>query len=142
MPYLFRTGYHAQAHHHAIGATGRRVREELLMDTHKMLVFSNAAEGREDDFNAWYEGIHIPEVLGTPGMVAAQRFEVAALDSPGVPTPPQKYLCVYEMEGDPSEVFNAMVERGRTGEISRGDSTDPTSVAMWFYSPRSERFTE
>ena len=68
------------------------------MATNLMLVFSNPAEGKEDAFNAWYEGTHIPEMLGTPGVVAARRYEVAQPE--GLPVPPQKYLAVYELEGD------------------------------------------
>jgi hypothetical protein len=111
------------------------------MDTHKMLVFSNPIEGREAEFNTWYEEIHIPEVLGTPGIVAAQRFELSKGQLPPAPTPPAHYLAVYDIDGDPAEAFAAMVERGKSGEISRGEATDPTSVSMLFYSPRTERFT-
>jgi hypothetical protein len=109
------------------------------MDTHLMLVFSNPAEGKEAEFNAWYEGTHIPEMLGTPGVVAARRYEVAQPE--GMPVPPQKYLAVYELEGDLAQVFTAINERGQSGAISRGEATDRESVAMWVYSPRTERMT-
>ena len=76
------------------------------MDTHLMLVFSNPIEGKEAEFNAWYEGTHIPEMLGTPGVVAAQRYETAQVE--GFPTPPQKYLAVYELGDDPTTVIAAV----------------------------------
>ena len=104
-----------------------------------MLVFSNPAEGKEAEFNAWYEGTHIPEMLGTPGVVAAQRYETAHVE--GFPTPPQKYLAVYELDGDLATVFAAINERGASGAISRGGNTDRESVVMSVYSPRTERIT-
>jgi hypothetical protein len=114
--------------------------ELVHMATNLMLVFSNPAEGKEDAFNAWYEGTHIPEMLGTPGVVAARRYEVAQPE--GMPVPPQKYLAVYELDGDLSTVFAAIGERGKSGAISPGVNTDRESVAMWVYSPRTDRITE
>jgi hypothetical protein len=112
-----------------------------MTDTHRMLVFSNPIEGREIEFNTWYEEVHMPEVLGTPGIVAAQRFELSTGAVPPAPESTQQYLAVYEIEGDPAEAFAAMVERSKTGEISRGEATDPTSLSMLFYSPRTGRIT-
>jgi hypothetical protein len=109
------------------------------MATNLMLVFSNPAEGKEAEFNAWYEGTHIPEMLGTPGVVAARRYEVAQPE--GMPVPPQKYLAVYELEGELPEVFAAITERGKSGAISTGVNTDRESVAMWVYAPRTDRIT-
>jgi hypothetical protein len=109
------------------------------MDNHLMLVFSNPIEGKEAEFNAWYEGTHIPEMLGTPGVVAAQRYETAQVE--GIPTPPQKYLAVYELGDDPTKVMAAVNERGQSGAISRGENTDRESVSMWIYSPRTGRIT-
>jgi NAD(P)-dependent dehydrogenase (short-subunit alcohol dehydrogenase family) len=103
------------------------------MDTHLMLVFSNPTEGKETEFNTWYEGTHIPEMLGTPGVVAARRYEMSPPE--GMPAPPQKYLAVYELDGDLAEVFAAINERGQSGAISRGEATDRESVAMWVYAP-------
>jgi len=114
--------------------------ELVRMGTNLMLVFSNPAEGKEAAFNTWYEGTHIPEMLGTPGVVAARRFEVAQPE--GLPTPPQKYLAVYELDGDLGQVFAAINERGKSGAISPGENTDRESVAMWVYSPRTDRITE
>ena len=109
------------------------------MDSHVMLVFSNPIEGKEAEFNAWYEGTHIPEMLGTPGVVAARRYEVAQPE--GLPVPSQKYLAVYELDGDLATVFAAINERGASGAISRGENTDRESVVMSVYSPRTERIT-
>jgi hypothetical protein len=42
-------------------------------DTTLYLVFSNPVEGRDRDLNDWYDQVHLPEVLATPGMRTAQR---------------------------------------------------------------------
>lgn len=44
----------------------------------------------EDAFNAWYNGIHLPEILACPGFVAASRYE--CID--GGP----RFLAMYEID--------------------------------------------
>jgi len=59
-------------------------------------VESNCADpAKEDDFNKWYNEIHIPDVLETAGVVRGTRYE-AVEPSPGA----GKYLAVYEVEAD------------------------------------------
>ena len=58
------------------------------------LVESSCADpAREDEFNSWYNNVHIPDVLSCPGFIGATRYEVRE---------PQegrgKYLAVYENE--------------------------------------------
>ena len=68
-----------------------------------MLAFSNPVPGREDEYNAWYDEFHVPEMLMTPGLVAAQRYRVAPVeppDYPGYQPMPYKYLNLMEMETD------------------------------------------
>ena len=62
------------------------------------MVKSDAADGREDEYNTWYNEVHLPEVLQIEGFQAAQRF---ALNEHQV----QKgqthgYLAIYEIDSD------------------------------------------
>ncbi|WP_246666188.1 DUF4286 family protein [Aquamicrobium sp. LC103] len=45
----------------------------------------------EDDFNAWYDEIHIPDILACPGWLSAKRHRCVE----GGP----KYVAVYEITG-------------------------------------------
>jgi len=38
------------------------------------VVFSNPVADREDEFNEWYDNVHIPELLTVPGMLSATRY--------------------------------------------------------------------
>jgi hypothetical protein len=40
------------------------------------LVYSNPVPGMEDEFNEWYSGRHVHEILRVPGYLSAQRFRV------------------------------------------------------------------
>ena len=41
------------------------------------MVLSEAVEGRENEYNEWYENIHLDEVIQTSAVVSAQRFKLA-----------------------------------------------------------------
>lgn len=45
----------------------------------------------EDDFNTWYDEVHIPEILACPGWLSATRRQCLE----GGP----KYVAIYEIEG-------------------------------------------
>lgn len=69
------------------------------MTRHLLIVHSEAAPGHdEDDFNDWYDHVHLPEVLKVPGFRAAQRFTAV----PGVhgELPEHRYMTSYEIETD------------------------------------------
>ena len=46
------------------------------MSDHVMVVFTNPVTGKEDEYNRWYNEVHLGEVLRTPGMLAARRYRL------------------------------------------------------------------
>ena len=77
------------------------------MSKHYLFHYANAVEGREGEFNEWYDNTHLGDVLAVPGMIAATRYELEPVERSGPPAPGQ-YLAVYEFEGDPAEVTAAL----------------------------------
>lgn len=59
---------------------------------------ANAIEGKEAEFNEWYDHRHIHDVVSLPGLISGQRFTLAPV-AEGAPLP-WKYLCLYELEQD------------------------------------------
>jgi hypothetical protein len=107
------------------------------MTTHQLLVFSNPAEGREDDYNQWYDTVHLGEVLQIPGFTAAQRYRVDL--APGSPVS-QRYLAVYEVEADdPSELLSRLGAARSTMNMT--DAFDSASTSLLLVSPVGERQT-
>lgn len=75
---------------------------------------------RLDEFNTWYDEIHIPQILSFDGFVSARRFEPVDDDGP--------YVTIYEMEADDlAAALSAWREASRRGETDRSDvvQTDP-----------------
>jgi hypothetical protein len=68
------------------------------MAAYKFVVLTNPAPGREDEFNDWYNGRHLDDVLSVPGFVAAQRLEHAGLERDS--SAKYKYLTIYDIESD------------------------------------------
>ncbi|ORW30744.1 hypothetical protein AWB91_17285 [Mycobacterium paraense] len=47
---------------------------------------------REDEYNTWYDEVHIPQLLELDGIVAARRLRPVDGNGP--------YVAIYELEGD------------------------------------------
>lgn len=95
-----------------------------------LLVFTNPASPAQDaDFNAWYDGTHLPDVLKVSGFVAATRYR--ALDVPGLgasrPTT-HAYVAVYELNVDDAEGLAAA--SAALAEATRGPDAMFISPAL------------
>lgn len=76
--------------------------------TFYLLAYVEPAEGREAEFNSFYDATHLPEVLTIPGMQWAQRSTLAS-QTPGFGAP--AYMAVYEFRS--FDVAATMAEFGK-----------------------------
>jgi hypothetical protein len=53
---------------------------------------------REEEFNKWYDEVHLPDILSAPHFVAAQRYKLAG--RPSKSEPEAQYLAIYEIDTD------------------------------------------
>lgn len=72
-----------------------------------LLVFTNATDGDDAEFNRWYDEVHLKEVLEAPGFVAAERFDLGEAQMVEAERP-HRYLAIYEIEGDPASALQAL----------------------------------
>ena len=79
------------------------------------IAFTNAVDGRADEFNEWYDNTHLQEVLSIPGFKSVQRFKAASGQRPR-DRPPFEYLAIYEVEGEASDLVGAMTEWVASGQ--------------------------
>ena len=97
----------------------------------KLVVMSNPVDGKEEEYNRWYDDVHVPELLTVPGIEAAQRFKLKT----GAET--WNYLCIYEIgTSDPEAVLADMRGRMAAGEFERSDSIDMSTGYMGLFEPR------
>jgi hypothetical protein len=79
-----------------------KTEEEVQVARHILIVFTEAHEGREGDFNSWYDDIHLSDVLSVDGYVSAQRYVMAEEQAKGfkADSAPGRYLAIYEIEAE------------------------------------------
>lgn len=86
---------------------------------------------RESEFNHWYDTVHVPDILETPGIMRATRYENSEpAEGRG------KFLALYEIETDDIEqtiaTFGEIVtkkwQQGRMSELV-------VPVSAGFYRP-------
>jgi hypothetical protein len=94
------------------------------MPKFKMLVLSNAADGRDEEFNRWYDDVHLPDVFKVPGVTGAERYRMRSGDG-------WKYLAIYELEcDDPAAVEQELMARAGTDAMQMTDAFDMQSFFM------------
>jgi hypothetical protein len=62
---------------------------------------------RENEFLEWMDGVHIPDVLATPGIVRAERYINVNSEDNKRP----KYVAMYEIETDDIHKFDAELHK-------------------------------
>ncbi len=86
-----------------------------------LLVYTNCTDpSREQEFNDWYDNVHLPDVLETAGFVGSTRY---ATNNPSADT--GNYLATYEIETEDidrtmvalQEHMRKKTEQGRMSEL-------------------------
>jgi hypothetical protein len=106
--------------------------EVAMAHEYTLIVYTSPAEGREDDYNAWYDDVHLAEFSALPGVINGRRFKVASSDAAVKPV----YAALYELSAHPDKVFGAMNEAIRDGSMHMSDAIDVTSLTMTTLEPR------
>jgi len=98
---------------------------------YKMLVMSRPVAGREEDYNDWYQNIHLAELTALPGFRSARRYRLARTLVEGDAHP---YLAVYDIE---TEDIDAVLDRLRSAaaqnELDMSDSLDTSDTRALVY---------
>ena len=97
----------------------------------KMLVFSEPFEGRDDEFNAWYTGSHLDDLVALAGFTSAQRF---TLHSVSMGSTLNRYLAIYDVETDDPDwvIANMFAARDTPAmPISPAFNLDATSLMLY-----------
>lgn len=89
---------------------------------YKMVVFSNAVEGKDKDFNDWYQNTHLKQIVSIKSFKVAQRFRFQANIIPGS-ADPARYMAIYDIETDDiGAALGAMGELAASGRMPLPDS--------------------
>lgn len=96
-----------------------------------LAVYTNPADAaREDEFNAWYDEVHIPQVLALDGFVGATRHRLSSAQLGGGAE--HKYVTFYEIDApDVQAVLDGLSKSFASGAVTMSDAMSPGPVVVW-----------
>jgi hypothetical protein len=87
---------------------------------HQLLVYTSPVPGLEADYHRWYDEVHLAEVLGVPGFVAAERYAAAG---------PGRFAALYTIESEDIDGALRIFDE-RRARFRMPPSLDPRSVEI------------
>jgi hypothetical protein len=101
------------------------------MSHYKMVVMSRPTAGREDEYNEWYQNVHLGELVALPGIKSARRFKHSRNLVEGEAYP---YMSIYEIETDDIDaVLDSLRGTAEKGLLTMTDAIDLTDTSALVY---------
>ena len=94
-----------------------------------LIVYTSPVDGKEDEYNAWYDDVHLAEFSALPGVISGRRFQVVRDGKP-------QYAAIYELSSHPDDVMAAMNAGIKDGTVHMSDAIDLGSISMTTLTPR------
>ena len=112
------------------------------MSRYQYVILSQAVEGRLEEFEKWYDEVHLRDVLKIAGVIGARRLRIVGQKTlKGMVAAPWCSLAIYEMEtDDPVGVTRAIAKAAHTDAMPVSDALEQTgmiqlitesTVALW-----------
>lgn len=99
------------------------------------ITLSSPHAGKEADYNAWYDEVHVPEILATGVVASATRMRAVTRSRSSAP----RYAAIYELTtSDIREVSRRLAQASGDAEVF-SSLVDPGSVEVVFYEELSRR---
>jgi len=100
------------------------------MSEYKLVVMTSAVEGREDEFNDWYDNVHLGDICALDGFTGATRYE---LQDFGENPLGHKYLAIYDMETDDADAtMQNMIKAATSGEMHISEAMAMPTVTLLY----------
>ena len=97
---------------------------------HMVVVLTEPTEGYDEEFNDYYENVHLEEVIATTGWTSAQRFQLTDQAGAKCPLP---YLALYEAEGDSAESVIKKLNETRPQRVQSA-AINKRTAGIWVFS--------
>jgi hypothetical protein len=105
---------------------------KTVLGKYSLMVLSNATSGRESEYDVWYDGQHVPDVLRIPGFISAQRYIILDANSTGTAIP--RYMVMFDFDSyDLEETIVDLKLRNRTGITKMSPSFNTEGVQVYYY---------
>jgi hypothetical protein len=113
--------------------------QEKIMPRFKMIALTRPNAGREDDFNAWYQNHHLPEICAFDGVLGAQRYlQTVALQGGDE----RNYLAIYDIDTDNiGALLGAIGQASAAGKMTPSDAADTKGAYTVIFAEYGARIT-
>lgn len=101
------------------------------MPKYKLVVLTRPIAGKENEYNDWYQNVHLNQVVAVDGCTGAQRYRLAhnLVKEDVLP-----YLAIYDMETDDlASVMAEMDRRAGTDRMVVSDAVDQQGLIAAVY---------
>jgi hypothetical protein len=106
------------------------------MAIYRLIAFTDPVAGRDQEYNDWYNNVHLPDVVAIPGFVSAQRFVLKIATAGEIKN---KYVAIYDMQTDDPAALMAEVGRRIDAEqIILSQALDMTAENSGIFEPCSD----
>ncbi|MCY4426997.1 MAG: hypothetical protein OXC05_08200 [Halieaceae bacterium] len=93
-----------------------------------LVAFTNPVDGREAEYNEWYDNRHLSDVCRLPGFVSARRYRLLEGESE------HRYMAIYEMDSDdPKRDFGQLAATSGTDDMPMSGAMDSASASALLY---------
>ncbi len=94
------------------------------MPKFKMLILSNPVGDRDEEFNRWYDDVHLADVFRVEGVTGAERYRFRSGEG-------WKYLAIYELDcDDPVAVEQKLLALAGTDAMPLSEAFDLSHYFM------------
>jgi hypothetical protein len=105
------------------------------MAKYVLLVQSSTKEGRDAEYEAWYDAHHLSDMCAIPGVSNGRRLVSTPV---AFPEAGKRHLGIFDVETDDLGAFMAEMNRIRvSGQQSSTDSLDRESIVLWIYEDKT-----
>lgn len=109
------------------------------MARYEYVILTQAVDGRLDEFERWYDEVHLRDVLKIPGVVSARRSRISSIKNTAVDGPAWNSLAIYELDAeDPEVVKQAISDAAGTAAMVMTDALNKDGIVQIIAQPLSE----
>jgi hypothetical protein len=103
----------------------------------KLIALASPVAGKEEEFHDWYQNQHLPQIIGLPGGVGAQRYKLVAKL---MGSDENEWLAIYDIEcDDPMQFIGGMMQANEEGKLTQTEANDMGKVYTALFAEYGER---
>lgn len=102
-----------------------------------VVVLTEAADGRQDEYDDYYENTHLDEVIASTGWKAARRYKLVDEAGESCPLP---FLAIYEVDQDDAKAILPHLNATRS-QRQQSKSLNKRTGRVWVFEATGPQHT-